>query len=112
MANIKNLKPKTTLSTEEAKEMGRKGGKASVKARKERKALKEELLLLLSTPEIQTKMSTALIDRAMMLDPMGNKAFEVIRDTIGEKPVEKTDNTNVNLSYEEYIKQIEDKDEY
>ena len=52
----------------------------------ERKALREELLLLLSKGDTQERVSLALIKQA--LD--GNtKAFEVIRDTIGEKPVDK-----------------------
>lgn len=85
MANEGNLRK---INSEEAREMGKKGGKASVKARKERKALREELLLLLSKGDTQERVSLALIKQA--LD--GNtKAFEVIRDTIGEKPVDKID---------------------
>ena len=84
MANTSNLKPVRTKS--EARKRGKKGGIASGKARKERKALREELLLLLSKDDTQEKVSLALIKQA--LD--GNtKAFEVIRDTIGEKPVDK-----------------------
>lgn len=94
MANTQNLKP--VQSKEEARERGKKGGIASGKARQERKALKEELLLLLQNEETQEKISLALIQRAMLLDNMGNKAFEVIRDTIGEKPVE----VNANISIE------------
>ena len=86
MANESNLKPVRTES--EARRKGKKGGIASGKARKERKALREELLLLLSKDDTQEKVSLALIKQA--LD--GNtKAFEVIRDTIGEKPVDKID---------------------
>lgn len=86
MANEGNLKPVRTKS--EARRRGKKGGIASGKARKERKALREELLLLLSKDDTQEKVSLALIKQA--LD--GNtKAFEVIRDTIGEKPVDKID---------------------
>ncbi len=86
MANTSNLKPVRTKS--EARRRGKKGGKASGKARKERKVLREELLLLLSKDDTQEKVSLALIKQA--LD--GNtKAFEVIRDTIGEKPVDKID---------------------
>ena len=84
MANESNLKPVRTK--EEAREKGRAGGIASGKARAERKALKEELLLLLAKGNTQERISLSLIQQA--LD--GNtKAFEVIRDTIGEKPVEK-----------------------
>ena len=87
MANESNLKPVRTK--EEARERGKAGGKASGKARQERRALKDELLLLLSKGETQQKVSLALIQQA--LD--GNtKAFEVIRDTIGEKPVDKVEN--------------------
>lgn len=83
MANKKNLR---TLSTEEAREIGKKGGKKSVEARKARKTLKEELLLLLSQGDTQSKISLALIQKAMNGD---TKAFEVIRDSIGEKQTEK-----------------------
>lgn len=84
MANEKNLKPVT--SKKEARERGRKGGLASGEARRKRKTLKEELLLMLSEGETQQSVTLALIGKAMSGD---TKAFEVIRDTIGEKPVDK-----------------------
>ena len=84
MANEQNLKPVT--SKKEARERGRKGGLASGEARRKRKTLKEELLLLLSEGETQQSVTLALIEKAMSGD---TKAFEVIRDTIGEKPVDK-----------------------
>ena len=84
MANEQNLKPVT--SKKEARERGRKGGLASGEARRKRKTLKEELLLMLSEGETQQSVTLALIEKAMSGD---TKAFEVIRDTIGEKPVDK-----------------------
>lgn len=85
--NESNLIPTSERSKEEVREIGRKGGIASGKARRERKTLKEELLLLLEKGDTQEKISLAMIQEA--LD--GNtKAFEVIRDTIGEKPIDKT----------------------
>jgi len=69
--------------------------KKAVAARNKRKTLREELLALLSgditdkkgrTVQAQTAMSNAILKEALS----GNtKAFEVIRDTIGEKPVDK-----------------------
>lgn len=69
--------------------------KKAVAARNKRKTLREELLMLLSgdivdrkgrTVQAQTAMSNALLKEALS----GNtKAFEIIRDTIGEKPVDK-----------------------
>lgn len=90
MANEQNLKP---LSTEKAREIGSKGGKASVEARRRRKTLKEELLTLLSDGDVQEKLSLALLDEALHGNKAGSvtKAFEVIRDTIGEKPAEKVE---------------------
>ena len=93
MANEQNLKP--VKSKKEARERGRKGGLASGEARRKRKTLKEELLLMLSEGDIQEKISIALINEALNGNNAGSvtKAFEVIRDTIGERPVEKVQAT-------------------
>ncbi len=84
MANKNNLKPIRTKN--EARAKGKKGGKKSGEVRRERKQLKEELLLLLSTGDTQKKISIALIEKALLGDI---RAFETIRDTIGEKPTDK-----------------------
>lgn len=85
-----DLKP--VRSKEEAKERGKKGGIASGEARRQKKTLKETLKMLLDMPyEIDgmklkgnVAVSTALLKQALS----GNvKAYEVIRDTIGEKPI-------------------------
>lgn len=84
---------------ERAREIGRNGGRNSQKKAKERKTLREDLLTLLReeirdknsgrTMGTQAALSAALIKQALS----GNtKAYEIIRDTIGEKPVE-----NVNI---------------
>lgn len=82
---IENLKPFETLTEEQQRKIRSKGGKRSAEIKKERKKLKEELLLLLSENDNNRKMSLAILQRAMNGD---TKAFEVIRDTIGEKPKE------------------------
>ena len=53
--NVQNLKPKKTLSKEEAKELGHKGGLASVESRRRKKSMKETLELFLSLPLDQGK---------------------------------------------------------
>lgn len=110
MAKEDNLK-KIELTHEEAVEIGRKGGKASVKARRQRKAMREQLEMLLSMPiknsEIkdslkklgikntdlnnQMAITIALYQRALAGD---TKAYELIRDTLGEKPIEQIQNIN------------------
>lgn len=83
---------------EEARELGKKGGEKSAQKRAERKTMREDLLELLRVDiksrdgkEMQTQvaLSAALIRQALN----GNtKAYEIIRDTIGEKPA---DNVNI-----------------
>lgn len=107
MINDGNLKP--IRSEDEAREKGKKGGQASGKARRERRALKEQLEMFLSLPlkneeikeqlanlglntnEIDNQMAInlALCQKALKGD---TKAYELIRDTIGEKPKE-----NINI---------------
>lgn len=87
MANEQNLIPQAhVLSVEEQS----KGGKASGEARRARRTLKEELLLLLSEGDTQKSVSVALLQKAMDGDV---KAFEVLRDTIGERPVDRVQAT-------------------
>lgn len=83
--NINNLR---TPTSEEAREIGRKGGIASGEARRKRKTLKEQLLILLSEEKNQEEIITALLGKAKKGD---TKAFEVVRDTIGEKEPDKVE---------------------
>lgn len=106
MTNEQNLIP--VRSEKEAREKGRKGGIKSGEVRRRRKTLKEELLLLLEAKiegkTMQEKISLSLIQEAVQ----GNvKAYETIRDTIGEKQKEninvcgEINNPFSNLSTEE-----------
>lgn len=90
----KNLKPfSSNQSREEAVKNGKKGGIKSGEVRRARKTLKEDLLFLLEQGDTQEKISVAMIKQALK----GNvKAFAMIRDTIGEKPVEKQEITGAN----------------
>lgn len=117
MANEQNLKPFTSeQSREEAAKNGKKGGTASGVARREKKAMKETLEVLLSLQmktgkavdieavksfaalkgkniSVQEAVSLAMIQKAMK----GNvRAAEWVRDTAGQKPVENM-NMNMNL---------------
>lgn len=82
---------KKIRTSEEAKKRGSAGGKKSGEVRRARKTLREELLAILSDGDIQTKMSLALVNEALNGNSAGSvtKAFETVRDTIGEKPVDK-----------------------
>ena len=89
--NEQNLIPQNRRTKREQREIASKGGKKSGEARRDRKKLKEALLLLLAKGETQDNICLALIEKAQSGD---TKAFEVIRDTIGEKPVDKLARTD------------------
>lgn len=91
MANEQNLIPLNKRTQRERKEIAKKGAEAANKKKAERKTLKEELLLLLQENKMQENISLALLEKAKSGD---TKAFEVIRDTIGERPVEQVQNLN------------------
>ena len=94
MANEKNLIPFNERTKSQQREIASKGGKASVEAKRRRKTLKEELLLMLEDEEVQKSVAVALIQEAQS----GNvKAFGMLRDTIGERPVERSEHTIVGV---------------
>ena len=101
MANVKNLIPfSSDQSRDEAAKNGQRGGKKSGEIRRRRKTLREDLIALLKTVKtttdgkektVQEGILASLIMKALTGDV---KAFEVIRDTIGEKPVDKVAQTD------------------
>lgn len=100
MPNEKNLVPNHERTPSERRKNAKKAGIASGKARKRRKTLCDELLALLSDKDTQEKMSVALIKKAQKGDV---KAFLAIRDTIGEKPVDKVIMAEVDASVVEEV---------
>lgn len=107
MANEQNLKPFTSdQSHEEAVKNGRKGGIASGESKRRERTLRNTLEKLLSLPiqdeatrdfikalgfnddelDNKTALNVSMYQEALK----GNtKAFELIRDTIGEKPTDR-----------------------
>ena len=95
MANEQNLKPSEyKLSQEEAK----KGGIASGEARRQKRDLRKALEILLEKTVSKDKegndisgaeaLALKQFEKALKGD---TRAFEVIRDTSGQKPVEKVE---------------------
>ena len=94
MAQI-DLKPLNTRTKEEQKKIATLGGVKSGEARRKKKLLRQELEILLDITDknnktIQEKICFALIKKASEGD---TKAFEIIRDTIGQKPIERIEKT-------------------
>lgn len=111
MANEQNLKP--ILDSQRARELQEK----SVQKRKENieKEKTFKAMLLLALDEVnpitgktkREEINDAIIERAKVGD---TRAFEVIRDTVGEKPVDKAAVATGN-TIEEALKRVEG-DEY
>ena len=103
-------------STEKAQKLGALGGVASGESKRQAKTMKELAMLMLSMQEKKenikdkvkdyfpdlvdsdiTKQAVLLakqFDKALRGD---SKAFELLRDTSGQKPIEKQEQLNINL---------------
>ena len=101
MANEKNLKPIKSLSKDEAKRRGAKGGKKSAEVRKNKKLLKECMVNLLDMQVSDTKKFNSLVNMGLDVEDIDNRAlltvalfkkalmgdvaaFKEIRNLIGE----------------------------
>ena len=89
MANNKNLIPLNQRTKSEQREIAKSGGIASGIARQEKRKIKDVLKELLDNPTADGKTNREALCVSLLNQALdGNvKAFEVIRDTIGEKPV-------------------------
>lgn len=83
MANEQNLKPlrKGELSSEEAKRRGSLGGVRSAEVRRENKLIKDRILERMGESDWDT-----MIDNLIARASEDTRSFEVLRDTVGQKP--------------------------
>lgn len=84
MANEQNLKP---IQTEkEARELGRKGGIASGKARKEKATMKQTLQMLLEETNSKGKQYKELVTLGLLKGAINGNAsnYKTILETLGE----------------------------
>ena len=104
----KNLKPFNTRPVEEQREIQRKGGKARAEQMKQRMTMKENLKLLLEC-KLSSQQSIEITDEfanlvgedtsvqnVLMIQTLkqamsgDTKAIALVRDTIGEKPIDES----------------------
>lgn len=105
--NYDNIKDKgfDTLTAEERQELAKKAGIASGKARRRKKQIKEDIELLLSLPIKNDRLKNQLKALGIEDDELTNQmamtiamwqkaikgdvsAFNSLRDTIGQKPID------------------------
>lgn len=92
MANEQNLKK--NRSSSEARENGKKGGKKSGESRRNKKLLRECLEILLDkkieTDDGKITGAEAMAAKAFQMALDGDlSAWTLVRDTVGQKPVDK-----------------------
>lgn len=124
--NIENLIPQNMRTKEEQREIAKKGGLASGKSRRRKRAMRD-IISLFGKEDAPDKVITKLIqlgmlekgesctmDEALILAQYGKalsgntKAAEFVRDTNGQKPQEKVeinDLTKEKSKLDELIKQ-------
>lgn len=106
MANEQNLKPFNSLTEKEQREITSKGGKASAKKRQQNKTFKEIINKFLDGQVTDERLKEQMVEFGFADKEVSNKscavfalwkeaikgntkAFELLRDTIGEKPQDK-----------------------
>lgn len=107
MAGENNLTP--ARSKEEARARGSNGGKRSGEVRREKKLFQQAVLAALeakgeSGNTVLVDLIAAQVKKAMKGD---TRAFEVLRDTSGEKPAEKVE-AQVSSDNKELLKEYLD----
>lgn len=107
--NPQNLIPQNKRTPEERSRIASMGGKARGEQKKRQKSFREALETLLgneivdkngNTVDILTAICTKQVEKASKGD---TKAFEVIRDTIGQKPVEKVEISDIDRNIAQEI---------
>ena len=111
--NEQNLIPTTMRSESEARENSRKGGIKSGEARRKKRDLKLAMQALLEADVTDKKtgetmsgaeaIAMAQYKKALKGDA---KAFELVRDTSGQKPVEKVEQVNIDGEYLDKVNEL------
>ena len=86
MANEQNLSGYgfNERTPSEQREIARKGGKRSGEVRRENKLIRDRILERMGESDWDT-----MIDNLIKRASLDTKSFEVLRDTIGQKPTDK-----------------------
>ena len=100
-------------TTDEQRKIASKGGQASGEARRRKRDLRLMCQMVLEM-DVKTKdglksgaeaITLAQLQKALKGDA---KAYEVLRDTAGQKPVEKVEQVNIDMEYEQSMKYVND----
>jgi hypothetical protein len=109
-----NLIPFDDRTEEEQRQIRKSGGVASGEARRRKRDIRLAMEALLEKQykgkdgkELSGAEAIALkqMEKALKGDA---KAFELVRDTAGQKPVEKVEQVNIDMEYDQSVKYVEE----
>lgn len=110
MANEQNLKP---FSREDAVKYAKKGAEKSAEVRRKKRDLKLAIQALLEadvkdkrTGEVMSGAEALAVAQYRKALKGDTKAFEVLRDTSGQKPVEKVEQVNIDGEYLDKVNEL------
>ena len=117
MPGEENLIPQSKRTKEEQREIAKKGGRASGAARRRKKDLAQALQILLDKKYPQYDKSGKMTGKITGTEAISAKlfqkalngdirAFETLRDTVGQKPVEKVMVAQVNQDIIDEVERI------
>ena len=91
MANVQNLKSFGELTTSERRELAKKAGVASGKKRREKEEFKKLIEIALNEEYKEGMTNAEALVLSMLTKALegDTKAFEILRDTAGQKPIDK-----------------------
>ena len=98
IGNKQNLSPVRTK--DEARKIGQNGGVKSGEARREKKLLREALEKKLG--KHLNEITDGLLERAKK----DTRSYEVLRDTIGEKPTDRVEIGSISKEEEQRVKDL------
>ena len=113
MANEQNLIPNSERTPKQRRENAQKAGIASGEARRKKRDLKLAIQALLEadvkdkrTGEVMSGAEAIAVAQYRKALKGDTKAFEVLRDTSGQKPVEKVEQVNIDGEYIDKVNEL------
>lgn len=110
--NEQNLKPQNKRTKEEQRAIAKQGGIASGEARRQKRDLKRAIQILLETDikgkngEVKSGAEAIAIAQFQKALKGDTRAFEVLRDTSGQKPIEKVEQVNIDGEYLDKVNEL------
>lgn len=112
--SLKNLELGKKITTDTSKDYGRRGGLKSAEVKKARKSMREMIDYLLTKTTTNSQGEEVSYQEGMLIAAVNKalngdiKSMEFLRDTVGEKPVDRVDTTATTIT--RYITQEETKE--